>query len=41
MAGKAKNAAEKDLAAILVSDVHSVKEVINNMTIQQADSKTD
>jgi hyperosmotically inducible periplasmic protein len=32
LAGKAKNAAEKDLATKLVSDVHGVKKVVNNMT---------
>jgi hyperosmotically inducible periplasmic protein len=31
--GKAKNAAEKALAAKLVSDVHGVKSVVNSMTI--------
>jgi osmotically-inducible protein OsmY len=34
LAGKAKNAAEKDLATKLVSDVHRVKKVVNNITIQ-------
>lgn len=33
LGGKAKNAAEKDLATKLVSDVHGVKKVINNMTV--------
>jgi len=33
LGGKAGNAAEKDLAAKLVSDVHGVKKVINNMTV--------
>jgi len=33
LGGKAKNAAEKDLATKLVSDVHGVNRVINNMTI--------
>jgi osmotically-inducible protein OsmY len=33
LSGKAKNAAEKDLATKLVSDVHGVKRVINNMTV--------
>ena len=33
LAGKAKNAAEKDLATKLVSDVHGVKKVVNNMTV--------
>lgn len=32
--GKAKNAAEKDLATKLVSDVHGVKSVKNQMTIE-------
>jgi len=32
--GKAKNAAEKDLATKLVSDVHGVKKVVNKMTVQ-------
>ena len=34
LGGKAKNAAEKDLATKLVSDVHGVKKVVNNMTVQ-------
>ncbi len=34
LGGIAKNAAEKDLATKLVSDVHGVKKVVNNMTIQ-------
>ncbi|MHC1789732.1 BON domain-containing protein [Solidesulfovibrio sp.] len=33
LGGKALNAAEKDLAAKLVSDVHGVKRVVNNMTV--------
>lgn len=33
LAGKAKNAAEKDLATKVVSDVHGVKMVVNNMTV--------
>jgi len=32
LSGKAKNAAEKDLAQKIVSDVHGVKKVINNIT---------
>jgi hyperosmotically inducible protein len=32
--GKVKNAAEKDLATKLVSDVHGVKTVVNNMTVK-------
>ena len=34
LGGKGKNEAEKDLATKLVSDVHGVKKVINNMTVQ-------
>ena len=34
LVGKAKNAAEKDLVTKLVSDVHGVKKVVNNMTVQ-------
>ena len=34
LGGKAKNAAEKDLAAKLVNDVHGVKRVVNNMTVE-------
>jgi len=34
LVGKAKNAAEKDLATKLVSDVHGVKSVNNQMTIE-------
>jgi osmotically-inducible protein OsmY len=33
LGGKARNAAEKDLATKLVSDVHGVKKVNNNMTV--------
>jgi len=33
LGGKARNAAEKDLATKLVSDVHGVKSVVNNMTV--------
>ena len=33
LGGKAKNGAEKDLAAKLVSDVFGVKKVVNNMTV--------
>jgi osmotically-inducible protein OsmY len=33
LGGKAGNAAEKDLATKLVSDVHGVKKVVNNMTV--------
>ena len=34
LGGTAKNAAEKDLATKLVSDVHGVKKVVNNMTVK-------
>lgn len=33
LGGQAKNAAEKSLATKLISDVHGVKKVINNMTV--------
>jgi hyperosmotically inducible periplasmic protein len=34
LSGKAKNAAEKDLATKVASDVHGVKKVVNNITVQ-------
>ena len=34
LGGKAENAAEKDLASKFVSDVHGVKSVVNNMTVE-------
>jgi osmotically-inducible protein OsmY len=34
LGGKAKNAAERDLASKIVVDVHGVKSVFNNMTIE-------
>ena len=34
LGGKAKTAAEKDLAAKLVSDVYGVKKVVNNIAVQ-------
>jgi len=34
LSGKAGNMAEKDLATELVSDVHGVKSVVNNMTVE-------
>ena len=34
LSGTAKNAAEKDLVTELVSDVHVVKSVVNNMTVE-------
>jgi osmotically-inducible protein OsmY len=33
LSGKARNAAEKDLAGKLVTDIYGVKSVVNNMTI--------
>jgi len=39
--GKARNGAEKDLAAMLVNDIHGVKSVVNNMTIDESMSKND
>ena len=39
LGGKAKNEAEKTLATKLVSDVHGVKMVINNMTVGGVESK--
>ncbi len=39
LSGKAKNVAEKDLAAKYVSDVHGVKTVINHMIIEKAKPK--
>ena len=35
----AKNAAKKDLATKLVSDVQGVKKVVNNVTVAGVDSK--
>jgi osmotically-inducible protein OsmY len=40
LSGKARNASEKDLAAKFVRDVHGVKNVVNSMTIEGADPKT-
>ena len=40
LGGKAKNMAEKDLATKLVSDVHGVEKVINNMSLVATASKT-
>ncbi len=34
LSGKAKSAAEKDLATKVASDVHGVKKVVNNITVQ-------
>ena len=36
LGGQARNAAEKDLATKVVEDVHGVKSVVNNMTIEEA-----
>jgi len=41
LGGNAKNAAEKDLATKLVSDVHGVKMVVNNMIVEGTKPKTD
>jgi osmotically-inducible protein OsmY len=35
LSGQARNAAEKDLVTKLVEDVHGVKSVVNNMTIEE------
>ncbi len=40
LGGKARNEAEKDLATKFVSDVYGVKKVINNMTVEGMESKT-
>jgi len=40
LGGKAKNAAEKDLVTKFVRDVSGVKTVVNNMTIEGAEPKT-
>ena len=37
--GKARNAAEKDLVANLVEDIHGVRSVVNNMTIEEPKNK--
>jgi len=39
LAGKARNAAERDLVTKLVGDVHGVKSVVNNITIEEIVSK--
>ena len=36
VSGKAANAAEKDLVTKLVSDIHGVNSVVDNMTVEQA-----
>ncbi|MFC1895694.1 BON domain-containing protein [Thermodesulfobacteriota bacterium] len=40
LGGTARNTCEKDLATKLVSDVHGVKSVANNMTVEAIESKT-
>jgi osmotically-inducible protein OsmY len=40
LSGKARNASEKDLATKYVRDVHGVKTVLNTMTIEGAEPKT-
>ena len=39
LGGKARNGAEEDLATKLVSDVHGVKRVVNNMVVEGPESK--
>jgi osmotically-inducible protein OsmY len=39
LSGQARNAAEKDLVAKLVTDINGVKSVVNNMTINESISK--
>jgi len=39
LGGKARNGAEEDLATKLVSDVHGVKRVVNNMIVEGTESK--
>lgn len=39
LTGNAQNAAEKSLAAKLITDIHGVKRVVNNMTIDEKLSK--
>lgn len=39
LGGKAKNAAEKDLASKIVADVHGVKSVFNNMSVEESKPK--
>jgi osmotically-inducible protein OsmY len=41
LGGRARNAAEKDLATKFASDVHGVMSVVNNMTVVGAGSKTE
>jgi osmotically-inducible protein OsmY len=41
LSGKARNAAEKDLATKLVTDIKGVKSVVNNMAIDESLSKND
>lgn len=40
LSGKAENAAEKDLVTKLVTDIHGVKSVVNNMTVDKSVSKS-
>jgi osmotically-inducible protein OsmY len=40
LGGQARNAAEKDLVTKLVGDVHGVKSLVNNMTIEEPAPKT-
>jgi len=41
LSGRARNAAEKDLATKLVTDINGVRSVVNNMTIDESLSKND
>jgi osmotically-inducible protein OsmY len=40
LSGKARNATEKDLVTKLVTDVNGVKNVVNNMTIDESLSRS-
>ena len=40
LGGRAKNGAEEDLATELVSDVHGVRRVVNNMIVEGTEAKT-
>jgi len=40
LGGKARNAAERDLATKFASDVHGVKSVVNDMIVGGSESKS-
>jgi osmotically-inducible protein OsmY len=40
LGGKARNGTERDLAAKLVTDIHGVESVVNNVTINESMSKS-